>query len=209
MRWRIVYSAAYELRGAGTPVCEHSVCDFIAFHQLDREFQHAFDSTNTFDWHAWPTHTDSSLAFSGPGPLEYCLRELAHLYVRRQASQIGTQLQDGAIELPAAITSLQEIGAANANGALPQIVSATSLCKKPPPTPPEVIHGVLHQGGKMTFGGGCKSFKTWMLLELADLRLDRHALARIPNHPRRRPLSQFRAAGLRHRRRASTRSPSP
>jgi hypothetical protein len=50
---------------------------------------------------------------------------------------------------------------------LPPMVSAKELCKNPPPTPPEIIEGILHQGSKLAFGGGSKSFKTWTLLELS------------------------------------------
>lgn len=50
---------------------------------------------------------------------------------------------------------------------LPPIVSADELCASPPPTPPEIIEGVLHQGSKMALGGGSKSFKTWTLTHLA------------------------------------------
>jgi hypothetical protein len=32
--------------------------------------------------------------------------------------------------------------------------------------PPEIISGMLHQGGKMMLGGASKSFKTWNLLDL-------------------------------------------
>jgi AAA domain/DnaB-like helicase N terminal domain len=50
---------------------------------------------------------------------------------------------------------------------LPPMISARDLCSKPPPTPPEIIEGILHQGSKMALGGGSKSFKTWTLLELS------------------------------------------
>ena len=53
------------------------------------------------------------------------------------------------------------------NSALPPIISAHDLCANPPPTPPEVIEGILHQGSKLMLGGGSKSFKTWTLLMLA------------------------------------------
>ena len=53
------------------------------------------------------------------------------------------------------------------NGSLPPMVSLRDLCLKPPPTPPEIIEGIMHQGSKMALGGGSKSFKTWMLLEMA------------------------------------------
>ena len=35
------------------------------------------------------------------------------------------------------------------------------------PLPPELISGVLHQGSKLMIAGGSKSFKTWVLLDLA------------------------------------------
>ena len=47
------------------------------------------------------------------------------------------------------------------------MISARTLSASPPPTPPEIIEGVLHQGGKMALGGGSKSFKTWNLLHLS------------------------------------------
>jgi RecA-family ATPase len=50
---------------------------------------------------------------------------------------------------------------------LPPMVSARDLCANPPPTPPEIIEGILHQGGKMVLGGESKSFKTWILLHLS------------------------------------------
>jgi DnaB helicase-like protein/AAA domain-containing protein len=53
------------------------------------------------------------------------------------------------------------------NGQLPPMIWAEELCKTPPPTPPEIIKGLLHQGSKMALGGGSKSFKTWVLLELS------------------------------------------
>jgi RecA-family ATPase len=50
---------------------------------------------------------------------------------------------------------------------LPPMVSARDLCANPPLTPPEIIEGILYQGGKMVIGGESKSFKTWILLHLA------------------------------------------
>ena len=50
---------------------------------------------------------------------------------------------------------------------MPKIIAATKLCASPPPTPPELIEGILHRGSKLALGGGSKSFKTWTLLELA------------------------------------------
>jgi RecA-family ATPase len=33
--------------------------------------------------------------------------------------------------------------------------------------PPQLVHGILHQGSKLVIGGGSKSYKTWSLLDLA------------------------------------------
>ena len=58
-----------------------------------------------------------------------------------------------------------DLGAAPA--ALPKMVSLGEFTARPEPTPPQVIHGVLHQGGKMILNGTSKSNKSWSLLDLA------------------------------------------
>ena len=50
---------------------------------------------------------------------------------------------------------------------LPPIVSAEELLSNPPPKPPEIVGGLLHQGCKMVLGGASKSNKTWVLTDLA------------------------------------------
>jgi hypothetical protein len=50
---------------------------------------------------------------------------------------------------------------------LPSIVDAAEFLATPGPLPRELVYGVLHQGSKMVFGGGSKTFKTWTLLDLA------------------------------------------
>ena len=50
---------------------------------------------------------------------------------------------------------------------LPPIVSAEELLSNPPPKPPEILAGLLHQGCKMVLGGASKSNKTWVLTDLA------------------------------------------
>jgi len=50
---------------------------------------------------------------------------------------------------------------------LPEIVSFRDFASSPPPVPPEVIGGVLHQGCKMVLGGTSKSNKSWGLLDMA------------------------------------------
>lgn len=169
-RWSLIYGAACSMRSkiSDQIICAESVTDFIAFHGLDRELQRAVDSTNTIDWRKWPESADTSQAY-GPTtrPLEYSLSELARLYRIRLGRQIGARLADGAEDdFPSVISDLQAI-VHQSNGANPQIIRAPEFFAKPPPTPAEIIEGVLHQGGKMCFGGGSKSFKTWTLLELS------------------------------------------
>jgi hypothetical protein len=51
--------------------------------------------------------------------------------------------------------------------ALPPMVSLREFASAPHPAPPQIIHGVLHQGGKMILSGTSKSNKSWSLLDLA------------------------------------------
>lgn len=50
-------------------------------------------------------------------------------------------------------------------GTLPEIISLADW-QDPMPLPPEIVVGVLHQGMKMVLGGGSKSFKSWVLIDL-------------------------------------------
>jgi len=50
---------------------------------------------------------------------------------------------------------------------LPPIEDAATLIAEPGEQPVELVKGVLHAGGKMVIGGGSKSFKTWLLSDLA------------------------------------------
>ncbi|HOF31717.1 MAG TPA: AAA family ATPase [Burkholderiaceae bacterium] len=43
-------------------------------------------------------------------------------------------------------------------------VTAEELCRTPPETPPELIHGLLYQGGTMIMSGASKSHKTYTML---------------------------------------------
>lgn len=50
---------------------------------------------------------------------------------------------------------------------LPAWTDARTFVNTPNPPPPEIIHGVLHQGCKLVLGGSSKTFKSWTLLDLA------------------------------------------
>jgi hypothetical protein len=61
----------------------------------------------------------------------------------------------------------REISEAEHAPALPAIIDAASFVVEPLEQPPELIRGILHQGSKLAFGGGSKSFKTWTFADLA------------------------------------------
>jgi hypothetical protein len=63
-------------------------------------------------------------------------------------------------------TALRALEAENSGG-LPPVVSWKQLEESAVPTPPEIVAGVLHQGRRMGVVGGSKSFKSWVLLDLA------------------------------------------
>ena len=50
---------------------------------------------------------------------------------------------------------------------LPAMVSARDLIRDTHPAPPQIVHGVLHQGSKLLLTGTSKSNKSWSLLDLA------------------------------------------
>jgi hypothetical protein len=50
---------------------------------------------------------------------------------------------------------------------LPPIEDVSEFIVKPLVKPKMLIQGILHQGSKMSLGAGSKSFKTWMLMDLA------------------------------------------
>jgi hypothetical protein len=51
--------------------------------------------------------------------------------------------------------------------ALPAIQDAAALLAQPIVLPPDIIEGIVHLGGKMILGGASKTFKTWLLIDLA------------------------------------------
>lgn len=76
--------------------------------------------------------------------------------------------------IPAAVAPESDIAKADPsalalNGITPYpvFVSASTLLEDDKPDPPELIHGLLHQGTKMSLAGGSKSYKTWCMLDLA------------------------------------------
>ncbi|MEC8929590.1 MAG: AAA family ATPase, partial [Verrucomicrobiota bacterium] len=52
-------------------------------------------------------------------------------------------------------------------GCLPPIKDAADLEAETLSIPPELVKGILHQGSKLAIGGGSKTYKTWLLIDLA------------------------------------------
>lgn len=76
-------------------------------------------------------------------------------------------IQSGDYEAAAtAERSVSEAGQFS-TGRLPEIASWESFITSTAPGPAEIVGGVLHRGSKMMLGGGSKSFKTWVLTDLA------------------------------------------
>jgi len=50
---------------------------------------------------------------------------------------------------------------------LPPIKAASELALYPPPRPKDLVPGLIHAQAKVSLGGGSKSFKSWVLMDLA------------------------------------------
>ena len=107
-----------------------------------------------------------------PGKIGGYCETLIDTKARRDAIVLGDILiklaRTGSPQWRVELQKIQEIGNDVLPDSLPPMISAQDLCANPPPTPPQVIEGVLHQGSKLVLGGGSKSFKTWALLHLAN-----------------------------------------
>jgi len=69
-------------------------------------------------------------------------------------------------DIPITIATPSCAGAPTKSIVLPNPIDAIQLLESDLPKPPEIVHGILHQGSKMVIGGGSKSFKTFTLLDL-------------------------------------------
>lgn len=113
---------------------------------------------------------------SAPSPANFpsYLKTIQDKQCRRKIIQAGNEwvkkASDESIKLDEVhFQSVNEIAEqlTNQTAGFPCVVDASKFIATPIVAPPELIHGTLHQGGKLVFGGGSKSFKTWCLLDLA------------------------------------------
>ncbi len=68
---------------------------------------------------------------------------------------------------------------------LPEIENAVDCLSRPIILPPEVVQGILHRGAKGVIGGGSKSYKTWVLSDLALSVATGHDWLGFPTNPGR------------------------
>jgi len=139
-RWRIIYSVAIELRKqiSDQIICAEAITDAIAFRQLDAEFQHAFDSTKTFDWHRWPEHTDVSCAYAPP-VLQYLLSEIGALHRRRQFVALGKTITEYNVEPADAFATLEGIIHQSNGHSLEPLIARKFEFEKVPEKPSPVL----------------------------------------------------------------------
>jgi hypothetical protein len=153
-KWRIVYAAACALRSqiSDQIVCAESVSDFIAWHDLEKEFQRAVDSTGTTHWRKWPEFADTSQAYA-PELLgiKYSLKELNRLYLERQSDNLGDQAKERIISWPdaaAKIAALHQFNGIHPGRALVAFADV-------PPDPAKTLLGnrfLCREGGMLFVG---------------------------------------------------------
>jgi hypothetical protein len=99
------------------------------------------------------------------------INEVMRLAHAREKAALADQLRRAAVEgdaegMAAAELALRE-AEAYGHGALPPVMTWEGLQTRATPKPPELIAGVLHKGRRMILAGGSKSFKSWVLLDMA------------------------------------------
>ncbi|MEP2774418.1 MAG: AAA family ATPase [Luteolibacter sp.] len=74
--------------------------------------------------------------------------------------------EQNAVGVPAAPGGVAGISPPDLLSGYPNIISLAEWTEREP-MPDELVEGILHRGLKMMLGGGSKSFKTWVLMDLA------------------------------------------
>ena len=105
---------------------------------------------------------------------EYYAAQCWQVFQARRAMRISLELQQRLNDSPEqAIAAITDARAAldsvsgETTGGLPELIDAAGFIAKPINPPAELIAGILHQGSKLVFGGGSKSYKSWTLLDLS------------------------------------------
>jgi hypothetical protein len=102
----------------------------------------------------------------------FFIAQLQALHVRRERVRLAQAYAAAAIEgadeaLPELESELQRLARAQ-RAELPPILAFDDFVgEQPSVLPTELIDGLLHRGAKLMLAGGSKSFKTWVLMDLA------------------------------------------
>jgi hypothetical protein len=105
--------------------------------------------------------------------IAYYIDIVLEKYMRREAIAANAEAvrrlyddqDDDLSSLDVLISKAESIRSLNRRNG--QFQDAAEALSKPIVAPPDVIEGVLHKGGKLALGGASKSYKTWLLVDLA------------------------------------------
>jgi len=165
---RTIYEQLLDTWDAGTAI------DLISFTQRLRDKKSGTTSIlESVGGAAFVTHLAVDFVPSAAN-VAYYLDIVRDKYILRQRIVAGTELvrssyeeQDepllGLDEIQSKLASIQSLH--GRNGTLFQ--DAAEALSKPIITPPDVIEGIVHEGGKLVLGGASKAYKTWLLCDLA------------------------------------------
>ena len=110
----------------------------------------------------------------GPVPPEGRVRAYVPPPPTETAADLASQCHQGSPPTASGATSTTAIVSPPARTSkeskrppLPDWVSGAVLNETEPVLPEELVSGVLHKGAKMVIGGGSKTGKTWLLIDLA------------------------------------------
>lgn len=96
----------------------------------------------------------------------FSYRRKATLYDEAARAMIASPAQAPSIDRNVR-QALTELDLSRNGDGLPAITDASALLSAEMPLPPILIDGLLHQGSKMSLGGGSKTFKSWTFLSIA------------------------------------------
>jgi len=103
----------------------------------------------------------------------YYLPDLRGLFIRRKTIEAALHVvaiaRDPLKPFDSALDDLAFTMASMSKNtsSLPDIQDSCRLCESIISDPLELVHGILHKGSKFALGGGSKTCKTWVLLDLA------------------------------------------
>jgi DnaB-like helicase N terminal domain/AAA domain len=162
---RTIFTALCEMRDEGSSI------DLITLTQWLRD-------ANLLESVGGAAYVTELFGFVPTGAnVRYYLEIVRDKYALREAVAAGTELVRRAYEeqdnpqavldeIESKVTLIRSVHGRNGSD-LPVIEDMAELFKKPIVTPDDVINGLVHREGKASFGGGSKTFKTWLAIDTA------------------------------------------